>query len=335
MLYVKPPSTDAAVHFSVEAYFMEQFPLTRPLFMIWQADRTAMIGSYQVARAEVNARYAGEQNIQIVRRQSGGGTIFTDMGTLLYTLILPGSGDMSPADVVKEAFAAPMIRALRKLGIPAELKGRNDILVAGKKVCGIAQHARRGRICTHGSLLYDTDLDMLASVLQVDPAKIQSKAIPSIRSRVTNLKPYMEHPVSTPEFRALLEEKLAEEWDMCPYTLTEADMTRVDTIYRERFGNPNWSRDRTPRFSFRNSKRFPGGRVTVFLDIRRETVAEAAICGDFLGTVPIRGLEAALEGQAFQYRSIAQILADVDLRPFLGEISRDEFLSCLFDEAMT
>ena len=294
-----------------------------------------MLGSYQIARAEVNAPYAREQNIQIVRRQSGGGTIFTDMGTLLYTLITPDPGDMTPANIVREIFAAPIIRALHKLGIPAELKGRNDILVAGKKVCGIAQHARKGRICTHGSLLYDTDLDMLESVLQVDAAKIQSKAISSVRSRVANLKPHMEPPVSTPEFWVLLEEKLSEEWNLVPYTLTEADLAEVDNIYRERFGNPDWGRDRAPRFSLHNSKRFPAGRVEVFLDIAREMVVEAAICGDFLGTVPIRGLEAALEGRPFQYEPIAEALAGIELRPFLGEISTDELLSCLFDEAIT
>ncbi|MCL2588614.1 MAG: lipoate--protein ligase family protein, partial [Oscillospiraceae bacterium] len=156
MRYIKPPGKDAAFHFSVETYLMEQFPSDEPIFMIWQADNTAMLGSYQVAQAEVDLSYAKELNIQIVRRQSGGGTIFTDMGTLLYTLILPQLAEQSPREIVREAFAAPMIRALNKLGIPAELIGRNDILVDGKKVCGIAQHVRRGKVCTHGSLLYDT-----------------------------------------------------------------------------------------------------------------------------------------------------------------------------------
>ena len=334
MLYVTPPSTDAAFHFSAEAYFIEQFPLKEPLFMIWQGDRCAMLGAYQVAQAEVDLQYVREQNIQIVRRQSGGGTIYTDMGTLLYTLILPYTEDVAPLDMVREAFAAPMIRALNKLGIPAVLEGRNDILVAGKKVCGIAQHVRKGWVCSHGSLLYDADLDMLTAALRVDPDKIQSKAIRSIRSRVTNLREHMPNPVSTPEFWALLEEKLTEEWPMQPYTLTETDLAAIGEIYRAKFGNDGWTFGRSPSFSFHNSRRFPSGKVEAFLDIAKGgTITEAAIHGDFLGTVPIRDLETVLEGQPFRRDPIAEVLADIDLRPYLGGISKDELLSCLFDEA--
>jgi len=331
MRYLRPPGKDAAFHFSAEAYFMEQFPLTEPIFMIWQADRCAMLGSYQVAEAEVDLRYASENSIRIVRRQSGGGTIFTDMGTLLCTLILPEVSSTDPQTIMREDFAAPIARALRQLGISAEMKGRNDILVAGKKVCGIAQHMRNGRICTHGSLLCNTDLDMLAAVLRTDAAKIQSKAIPSVRSRVTNLREHMPRPVSTTDFWTLLEEKLAEIWDMRPYALTAADLAAIADIHHTRFGNPDWTRDRSPRFSFRNGKRFPGGRVEVFLDIVRGNIAAATICGDFLGVVPIRGLEAALEGQVFQREAIVEVLTEFDLRPYLGDVARDAFLSCMFE----
>ena len=331
MLYVKPPGTDAAAHFSVEEYFMDQFPLDTPLFMIWQAERTAMLGSYQLAETEVNLPFAQEAGIEIVRRQSGGGTIFTDLGTLLYTLILPQTAPESCQEIVREIFAAPLCRALHTLGIPAELEGRNDILVEGKKVAGIAQYARRGRVCTHGSLLYDTDLDMLAAVLQVDAEKISSKAIRSVRSRVTNLSAYMEVSVSTPDFWALLEGALSAEWDLQAYSLTDADLAAIEAIRREKYGNPAWNFGRAPRFSFHNSKRFPGGKVEIFLDIARGLVAACSIRGDFLGTVPIRDLEIMLEKQAFRYDAVDALLAEIDLRPFLGDISKTQFLSCLFE----
>jgi len=299
--------------------------------MIWQADNTAMLGSYQVAQAEISIPYAKEAGIHVVRRQSGGGTIFTDMGTLLYTLILPQTGE-DTREILRETFAGPMVRALNKLGIPAKLEGRNDLLVDGKKVCGIAQFVRNGRVCTHGSLLFDTDLDMLARVLQVDPEKIQSKAIASVRSRVTNMREHMPRPVSTGEFWALLEEQLAEEWPgMKPCTLTEADRRAIEGIYAEKFGNPAWTEGRTPRFTFRNSCRFPAGKVEVFLDIAKGTITECSICGDFLGTIPIRGLEEALENVAFQPESVAAALADIDATPYLGEITKDQLLSCLFE----
>ena len=331
MLYIKPKSTDAAFHFSVETYFMERPTLDEPIFMIWQADHCAMLGAYQVAEAEIDLRIAKASDIQIVRRPSGGGTIFTDMGTLLCSLILPDADTQSTREIKRETFAGPIVRALNKLHIPAKPEGRNDILVEGKKVSGLAQHTKRDRVCTHGSLLYDTNLNTLTDVLQVDDEKIRSKAIRSVRSRVTNLSAYLDPPVSTAEFWTLLEQNLAEEWDLREYILSEAELTEIDGIYQKKFGNPDWTFGNSPKFSFHNSKRFPGGKVEVFLDVVKGVVAACSICGDFLGTIPIRGLEQIFEKQHFQCDSIRPALADIDLRPYLGDITKDELLSCLFD----
>lgn len=330
MLYVTPNSQDAAFHFSVETYFLEHFPLDQPLFMIWQADQCAMLGANQVAAAEIDCSYAKKEQIQIVRRQSGGGTIYTDLGTLLYTLILPQTaGDVQ--EILRETVAGPIVRALNKLGIPAQLEGRNDILVAGKKVSGLAQYTRNGRVCTHGSLLYDADLDMLAGVLQVDDEKIRSKAIRSVRSRVTNLREHMATPVSTAEFWTLLSEALAQEWEMQTYTLTDTDLTKIDDICREKYANPAWTFGRDPQFSISSSKRFPAGKVEAFLDVIRGEITACSICGDFLATAPICGLEQMFTGKSFCRGAIADVLAGVDLRPYLGEITQEQLLSCIFE----
>jgi len=332
--YIKPHGTDAAFHFSVEDYFMNHAPLTEPLFMIWQADKCAMLGSNQVAQAEVDLTYAHETGITLVRRQSGGGTIFTDMGTLLYTLILPETEGKSPQEIVREIFAAPMVRALNKLGIPAEMAGRNDLLVDGRKFSGLAQYARKGRVCSHGSLLVDTDLDMLTRVLQVDPEKILSKAIQSVRSRVTNLSEHMDTPMSALDFWAMLEDKLKEEWDLQPYELSPSDLATIDTIYRQKFGNPDWTFGKAPPFSLHNSIRFPGGKLDLFLDVKNGIIRACTICGDFLGTQPTRELEEKLEGVTLQYEAVEAALKDLDLTPYLGGITKEEALTCMFGEGV-
>ena len=330
MLYIKPDSKEAAFHFAVEEYLLDHSAIDQPIFMIWQTERTAMLGLYQVVSAEVDREYAKEAGIKIVRRQSGGGTIFTDPGTLLYTLILPQAGSDLQA-VLREKLAGPVASALGKLGIPAKVEGRNDILVEGKKVSGLAQYARRGRVCTHGSLLYDTDLDMLAAVLQVDEEKILSKAIKSVRSRVTNLREYIATPVSTQEFWTLLEQKLAEHWELEEYKLNETDLAKVNEIYNQKYANPDWTFGRDPKFTLRGVKRFPAGKVEVYLEVAEGKAIACTICGDFLGTAPIRELESAFEGKAFNREAIADALAGVDTRPYLGDITREQLLSCIFD----
>ena len=332
MRYVKPESQDAAFHFSVEEYFMEHAPLNEPLFMLWQADKCAMLGANQVAQAEVDITYARENNIQIVRRSSGGGTIFTDLGTLLYTLILPDKNNKSPAEVLREAVAGPMVRAINKLSIPAYMEGRNDLLADGGKFSGMAQYVRKGRVCTHGSLLINTDLELLTRVLQVDAEKISSKAIKSVRSRVTNLCEHMKPPVTAQEFWAMLEGKLAEEWKLEPYSLSSTDIAVIDTIRRQKFAAPDWTFGKSPPFTLHRSMRFLEGKIELYLDVAHGSIRACTVCGDFLATRPIGELEKKLEGAALQYDAIDAVLTGCDLTPYLGDITKEQVLMCIFGE---
>ena len=332
MMYLRGAGTDAAYHFSMEEFFMDHLHLTKPVFMIWQAEKCAMLGLNQVAHAEIDLEVARKENIQIVRRQSGGGTIFTDMGTLLFTLILPDAGSLSPNEVISELFAGPIVRAINSLGIPAVMEGRNDLLVDGRKFSGMAQFSRKGRICSHGSLLVDTDLGMLTKVLSVDPDKILSKAIRSVRSRVTNLSEHMENPVSATDFWDILEKKLAQEWELEPFVPTNSQLSTIDEIYNKKFGNSEWTFSKSPAFSLHSFKRFPGGKVEIFLDVVNGKIAACSICGDFLSTQPINDLEKRLENTALSKMAVASVLEGFDISPYLGTITEDEFLACMFGE---
>jgi len=338
-LYIECDNFDAAFHFSVEEYFTQYASsqehsgeyFCEPIIMIWQTGKCVMLGSYQTAEAEINLQFARENGIQVVRRCSGGGTIFTDSGTLLYTMILPNLKEQYPQQTSKEILAASVVDLLNKTGISARQEGRNDITVDGKKVSGMAQYVRNNRVCSHCSLLYDTNLEMLTQVLHVDQEKIQSKAIRSIRSRVTNLKNYMSAPLSTQDFKELIKQNLFKKYDITKYNLTENDIARINKIYHEKYANPSWTYGRSPKFSFRNTKRFQGGRVEIFLDIANGIIDSCSIRGDFLGTVPIRTLEELLENKSFQYKAVDDVLYQVDLTSYFGDITKEQFLSCMFD----
>ncbi|MCL2381648.1 MAG: lipoate--protein ligase [Treponema sp.] len=331
MVYIETESHDGAFHFSVEEYMARDYPCGEPVMMIWQADRCVMLGLNQIAEAEIDTSYAKKEGITIVRRSSGGGTIFTDLGTLLFTLILPETQERYPLEIAKEKITIMVTSALNAMGVPVNIEGRNDILVDGKKVSGIAQYARHGRLCTHGSLLYDTDLETLARVLRADKEKISSKALKSVRSRVTNIKEYVSCRYSTREFWGLLKQNLFRDQNIREYKLTEHDLARVDGIYRQKYGNPSWTFTRSPEFSFRSSRRFPGGKVEVYLDVKKGVVESCSIRGDFLGLKPIRDLERVFEGAVFQREAFSRALDGVFLRSYLGNISGEELLSCVFD----
>ena len=331
MFFVETKSVNAAFHFSTEEFLMQRFGLG-PVIMLWQADKCVMLGANQVALAEVNMSFAQQEKINIVRRSSGGGAIFTDMGTLLYTMIQPYQKESAVMQIAKETIVGSVIGVLNKMGVPAVLEGRNDILANGKKFSGIAQYVRHDMLCTHGSLLYDTDLEMLTNVLNVDDEKIHSKAIRSVRSRVTNIKDYMG--LSTGNFIELLKTELISLNKAQPYVLTSSELNEIEKICKEKYENTDWTFGKSPAFSFSNSKRFPDGKIEVYLDIKKGVVTSCAIRGDFLGVAPIRALEEKLENISFQYEAFVKVLDEVSLSSFIGDITKEQLLLCIFENGV-
>ena len=343
MLYLRSDSQDAAYHFSVEEYFLQHFELRQPVVMLWQTKPCIMLGQYQIADAEIDIKHAEEQEVTIVRRPSGGGAIFTDQGTFLFSLILPamlddcGNYDVFPQKAARAQFAELLIGTLQEMSIPAQLEGRNDILLTGKKVSGMAQHVYRGRSCTHGSLLFDADLELLAQLLRVDDEKFRTKAVKSIRSRVTNIKEYairQDLPFATAlpeEFAACFETVLLESTDACEYHISAKDKTCIEDIYQKKYGNSDWVRKKAPRFDLHTVRRFPAGKLEVYISVSKGIVSACSIYGDFLGVMPISALEESLLGLPYLRIDFQAALEQLSLNSYLGDISAEEFLSCVFD----
>ena len=180
MIYIDTHSTDVFYNFGVEYYFSRHKKLDDDVFLIWRTTPTLMIGKFQNTLEEIDASYARERGITIVRRLSGGGTIYTDMGGWQFSYITKTCG----IEIEFERFIAPIVDILRSLGLNAALTGRNDITVDGKKVSGNTQYKLGETTVHHGSLLFSTDLGEMARASTPNPYKITSKAISSVRERV-------------------------------------------------------------------------------------------------------------------------------------------------------
>ena len=239
MFFVKNGNIrDAAFHFSVEELFTRYIKKTKPVLMLWQADKTVMLGNNQIVEAELDKEFAESSAIQIVRRSSGGGAIYTDTGTVLYTLIEPITEE---AKTHREKLAANIIFALKEMGVTARREGRNDILVEGRKISGLAQYTVGNHVCTHGSLLYDTDLEVLTRVLKPNEEKLHPKGITSIRSRVTTIKPYIPENFKVPEFIDALKKALLSDKDFELYELNVDELIKVNRIKNDKYANHNWN----------------------------------------------------------------------------------------------
>jgi lipoate-protein ligase A len=238
MYFVENNSTDAAFYFSIEELFTRYIRSSMPVFMLWQTERTVMLGNNQVVASEVDIDYALENGIKVVRRSSGGGAIYTDPGTFLYSVIEPVTKEIKTH---REEVAATIIEALYRLGVSALREGRNDILIDGKKISGFAQYTSGNHVCTHGSLLYDTDLDTLTNVLIPNDNKLRPKGIASIRSRVTNIRPYISENYPASDFKVKLIDELVCNRDIEAYNLSTDEYAKINRISQEKYSNHVWN----------------------------------------------------------------------------------------------
>ena len=331
MLFIEPKSFDAAFHFATEEFCMNHFPQDTTIWMLWRTKKCIMLGSNQIPGLEIDMQAADKHGVQIVRRPSGGGTIFTDPGTIQYTVIMPFKQEMDVKQVERKVLAAAMLRVINgSLGLPAKLEGRNDITLAGRKISGLAQHIQNGRLCSHGSLLYDTDLDILTEVLNPGDDKIKSKSIRSVRSRVTSLKSHLPAPMEIDDFFDYLKQDWMTYHNMEEYVLAEADIAAINKIRLEKYANNDWTYGKTPKFTYHNRVKYDMGIVEVFLTIEKGMIRDCSINGDFLSVLPITKLQETITGLAYQREVIDAALTKINVSPYLGGITHEQLLNTLF-----
>ena len=175
MRFLRNTCTNPYYNMAFDEYCLESLPIDEPVFYLWQNRPAVIVGYNQEVNTEVNLEYLKANDIALVRRVTGGGAVYHDLGNLNYTIV--GRSEDLERDYPE--YASLMMKALQTLGIPATLSGRNDILVGGKKVSGFAKRVCKNRLMVHGTLMFDVDLDKLTQVLNPSSTKLQSKGIAS------------------------------------------------------------------------------------------------------------------------------------------------------------
>jgi len=319
---------DPSLNLALEEYILRKLPAEDDYLLFYINEPSIIIGKNQNTAEEVNASYVADNGIHVVRRLSGGGAVYHDLGNLNFSFITRDDGK-SFHNFRK--FTEPVVDALRKLGVEAELSGRNDLQVGERKISGNAQFATKGRMFSHGTLLFDSEVDAIVSALNVDPSKFASKATKSVRSRVANIAEFLAEPMTMEQFRqSLLKSIFADEPEIPEYKLSEQQWAEVRALADERYRSWDWNYGRSPAFNVKQKKRVEGaGTYDVRLNVEGGIVKEAAIYGDFFGTGEVSEVAAKLVGIRYDAASLAAALEDVDLRAYLGPIPREEFLELL------
>lgn len=327
MIRVINESTTPQFNLALEEYVLNHMDPSHPYVILWQNEPAVIIGRNQNAYAEVNMKYVKEHGIHVVRRLSGGGAVYHDLGNLNFTFIVDGEkGVVSNF----EFFTRPIVRALQSLGVKAEFSGRNDITIDGKKFSGNAQYWSRNRLLHHGTILFNSDLAVVQEALNVKTDKLQAKGIKSVRSRVTNIYPYLKTPVTIEEFVEILLKFMQEEQSGPDVVLTPEQIAEVERIKEERYARWEWNFGESPECEVVKEQRFTGGKLELHLNIREGRIADLRIYGDFFGTLPVSELAERINGRQYREADVAVALAEVDFSQYFLGITREEFLECLF-----
>lgn len=334
MLFVdNQENTDPRTNIALETYLVENRLTDQPLLLFYINEPSIIIGRNQNTVEEVNQRYVEEHGIHVVRRMSGGGAVYHDLGNFSYCFIQEEHGPARDFSV----FTRPVIEALHQMGVAgAKLEGRNDLLIDGKKFSGNAMYIRNGRMTAHGTILYDADLDAVTAALKPRADKIESKGIKSVRSRVTNIRPYVadayQH-LNTREFRDHLLLRIFgvnSRADVPEYTLSADDWAQVAAIRAERFANWDWNYGRSPAFTSERYHKYPQGAVDFRFNVEQGgNIKEIKIYGDFFGVGDIADVEKRLTGIPYRRDAITAAFADIDTALYFGGIAAKDLIDQL------
>ncbi|MCM3636822.1 lipoate--protein ligase [Sporosarcina luteola] len=322
--------TDPRINLAIEEYVLKNMDIDKDPFLLFYINEPSIIiGKNQNTVEEINTEYVDANGIHVVRRLSGGGAVYHDLGNLNYSFITKDDGE-SFRNFKK--FTEPVIKALGEMGVTAELLGRNDILVEGRKVSGNAQFATQGRMFTHGTLMFDTEIERVVSALKVKKDKIESKGIKSIRSRVANISEFIEGPMTIEQFRMEILKSIFEGEENIQYwELTDEDWDNIRALSAERYGNWDWNYGKSPKFNMQHSHRFPVGGIDVRLQVEKGNIInDVNIFGDFFGVGDVAVVEDSLKGVQYDRESITEALDSVDIPTLLGGITKEEFINLIY-----
>ncbi|MFS0668342.1 lipoate--protein ligase [Peribacillus frigoritolerans] len=320
--------TDPRINLAIEEYVLKHLNIDETYLLFYINRPSIIIGRNQNTIEEINSDYVDEKGITVVRRLSGGGAVYHDLGNLNFSFITKDDGD-SFHNFKK--FTQPVVETLEKLGIHAELSGRNDILAEGKKISGNAMFSTKGRMFSHGTLLFQSEMDHIVSALKVKKDKIESKGIKSIRSRVGNIADFLKEPMSVEEFRSfLLQNIFKETGKVTEYVLTETDWEKIHEISEDRYQNWEWNYGKSPKFNLQNSHRFPVGSVDIRLEVNRGIIENCKIYGDFFGVGEVADIERKLTGTRYEKEAISRVLDEIDVRHYFGNVTKEEILALIY-----
>lgn len=328
MIYIIDNNTDPYWNLAAEEYLFKN--MTQPVFRLWQNDNAIIIGMHQNALAEINIDYVTKNGIKVVRRVSGGGAVYHDMGNLNFTFI-DNRSETEESSAMFARFTRPIVDALKKLNIDAYLEGRNDLLIEGRKFSGNAVAVYKDRILQHGTLLFSSSMKDLSEALAGRPEKFVSKSVKSNRARVTNISEHLKESMTIEQFISFLEMEIAVDGKYERYHYTPEDLEVINQLRDTKYSQDWWNLGSAPAYKFSKVCQFPGGLVELYTEVSKGIIKEIRIFGSYFFTKETSDVEELLTGCSHTKEEIEKRLETINLSHYFNNITREEFITLFWD----
>lgn len=325
MLYIIDNHIDPYWNLAAEEYLLKH--ISEPVFRLWRNSDSIIIGQYQNALAEIDLDYVKANNIKVVRRMTGGGAVFHDLGNLNFTFIEPHTKS-EESNAMFKRFTAPIVEALNSLGVKAYLEGRNDLLIDGRKFSGNAMCISNSRVLQHGTLLFSASMNNLGAALKSRPEKFIGKAVQSNVSRVTNISEHLSGQMNIDEFQKYLGKYICK--DVTPYTYSEADLEAIEKLKNEKYGLDSWNFGHSPAYTTHNVKKFPGGLVEVNFTVKKGEIAQLEIFGDYFFVKPTEEFVSQLIGTPHSREALLEKLTRINTPDYFSNITAEQMIEMFF-----
>jgi lipoate-protein ligase A len=325
MRYIENNSVNPRYNLALEEYVAKELEIDKKIIILWQNEPSVIVGRFQNTLEEINTDYIKDNNINVVRRITGGGAVYHDLGNLNFSFI--EKTESRALDFYK--YNERIIVALSKLGINAQHNSRNDIAIEGKKFSGNAQHIFRDRILHHGTILFNSNLNNVQKALNVGPEKFSSKATKSVKSRITNVINYMENPVSIEIFKNVLLATLFNNMPRIEYRLTKTQIKDIEKLKTEKYDTWEWNYGSSPKFNVSKTQRFKWGKIDIKIEIKEGIIENVKIFGDFFTNENIEELEQGLRYKRYERDDILKVIETKKIGRYFPGLTNEEFLGIL------
>ncbi len=318
MQLIQWDETDAYYNLAVEEYVLQQMG-KEEFILLWQNRNAVVVGRHQNTIEEINTDFVREYDVQVVRRLTGGGAVYHDLGNLNFSFILNAKDRVFNF----RDLSVPIMESMKKMGIDTEFTGRNDLTLDGKKISGTAQSIKGGRLLHHGTLLFHSKLDTISDVLRVKADKIESKGIKSVRSRVTNIGDYFPD-VSIDDFKEQFYKDMHAEKGLERYVFNEDDVTVIKKLREKKYATWEWNYGHSPEYNIKKDRHFDSGNLSIYMDVEKGIINTIRIYGDYFGDGEIAEVENSLQGTCSREEDVRTILQKFDLDHYIHGITIEE-----------